>query len=293
MPPDQRPHDPSYLYRYCSAERAVQVLGEKRLFLSPPKDFNDIYEGTIARLVQYEKDAARELFVKFVALRGSLPLDAVRAKVRDREPDEQIRANFADVSTWLEGPAEKLRQHSGLTCFSLRRDDQHMWGTYGANQTGACIEFCNRSGTSEILRRAQPVLYRDGSLAKILPDLIQDDLSLDLHRLALWTYFVKSTDWRDEHEWRVFTLSTKPISPEGRFLPFTSKDVRRVFCGPRMDAKLRAELERICTDQKQEWALIDIVPAVHKGISQFAGFDVLDDRQDFEYWFPEVFLPKP
>jgi len=167
-----------------------------------------------------------------------------------------------------------------------------MWGSYGANHSGVCIEFCNRSGVSEIFRRAQPVLYSAGSLAERLPDLIQQDLSLDLPRLALWIFFVKSTDWRDEHEWRVFTLSTKPLPPEERFLSFEPKDVRRVFCGSRMDAQLRTDLSRICTNQAQEWALIDVIPDVHKGIAQFDGIDVLDDRQDFEYWFPEMFTPK-
>jgi hypothetical protein len=283
---------PTHLYRYCSAERAIQILAERRLFLSPPKNFNDLYEGTISRLTQYSREAACELFAKIVATRSSITLDAARATIRERDSEQMIQHTFDDICRWLEKPAELLRENSGLTCFSLRRDDQHMWGTYSVNHTGACIEFCDRSGQSEPLRRAQPVLYRDGSLSEHLPDLIAPDLSLNIHRLALWTYFVKSTDWRDEHEWRVFTLSTKPMTQEQRFLPFEAEDVRRVFCGPRMDVKLRAELAQISRDQQLKWSLFDIEPDVHQGMSNFKGVDLLDNRQDFEYWFPEVFSPK-
>lgn len=126
-------------------------------------------------------------------------------------PESEIKRTFTDVATWLREPAEKLRINSGVACFSIRRDDQHMWGTYGVNHSGACIEFYDRTEASEIHRRAQPVLNKDGSLATKLPELIQDNLSVDLHRLALWCYFVKSTDWRDEREWRVFTLATRPF----------------------------------------------------------------------------------
>lgn len=285
------PRDPEYLYRYCSAERAVQVLRDNSLYLCPPADFNDLYEGTVARLTQYDSGAGLALVSRIAAARHGLALESAQEMLRERMPEPEIRKTFVEISAWLREPAEKLRMHSGVTCFSVRRDDQHMWGTYGVNHSGTCIEFCNRSGESEIMKRAQPVLYKDGSLADKLPELLDDDLTLNIHRLALWCYFVKSTDWRDEREWRVFTLSTRPLSTSQRLLRFLPQDVRRVFCGPRMDAALRHELGVLAAEPGCPWTLIDLKPDVHAGITQFDGLDVLQGREDFSYWFPEAFAP--
>lgn len=283
------PPNPDYLYRYCSAERAIQGLRDNSLYLCPPADFNDLYEGTVARLTQYDRTAGLALVAKIASIRHSLSLDVARAVLEESMPEPEIKRTFDDVAAWLREPAEKLRLNSGVTCFSLRRDDQHMWGTYGVNHTGVCIEFCNRSGRSEVLIRAQPVLYKNGSLADKLPDLLDDDLSLNIHRLALWCYFVKSTDWRDEREWRVFTLSTQPLNTSQRLLAFESQDVRRVFCGPRMNPDHRKELGMLAQASGCPWALIDLKPDVHAGFTQFDGLDVLQSRQDFTYWFPEAF----
>jgi hypothetical protein len=286
------PANPEFLYRYCSAERAVQVLRDNSLYLCPPADFNDLYEGTIARLTQYDREAALVLVSKFATIRQGVSPKVARSMLGERMPEAEIKRTFRDVATWLREPAEKLRLNSGVTCFSTRRDDQHMWGTYGVNHTGVCIEFCNRSGESEILRRAQPVLYKNGSLADKLPDLFNNDLGLDIHRLALWCYFVKSTDWRDEREWRVFTLSMQPLTTIQRLLPFQPKDVRRVFCGPRMGTDPRKELSALASKSDCPWALLDLKPDVHAGFTQFDGVDVLEFPQDFTYWFPEAFAPQ-
>jgi hypothetical protein len=280
---------PEYFYRYCSAERALQVLHDNNLYLCPPADFNDLFEGTVARLTQYDPEAGLALVARIASVRHQLSLDDARAMLIERMPEAEIRRTFADVASWLREPAERLRMNSGVTCFSTRRDDQHMWGTYGVNHSGVCMEFCNRSGKSEIHRRAQPVLYRNGSLAENLPELLDNDLNLNVHRLALWCYFVKSTDWRDEHEWRVFTLSTQPLTASQRLLAFDPQDVRRVFCGPRINRDLREELGRLASSPNCQWALIDLKPDVHAGLTQFDGLDVIESRQDFVYWFPEAF----
>lgn len=285
------PRNPEYLYRYCSADRAIQVLHDNTLYLCPPADFNDLYEGTVARLTQYDFKAGLALVSKIASIRHGLTIESAQKMLKERMPEPEVRKTFEEVSAWLREPAEKLRLHSGVTCFSIRRDDQHMWGTYGVNHSGACIEFCNRSGNSEILKRAQPVLYKDGSLADRLTELLDDDLSLNIHRLALWAYFVKSTDWRDEREWRVFTLSTRPLSTSQRLLRFQPEDIRRVFCGPRMSANLRSELGTLAARPDCPWALIDLKPDVHAGITHFDGLDLLQGREDFTYWFPEAFAP--
>lgn len=281
---------PNYLYRYCSGERALQILGERRLYLCPPTDFNDLYEGTLARLTQYDRGAALDLVAKIAAIRQDSSPEVERAILEVQMPELELRKTFDDISRWLLDAAEKMRQFSGLTCFSVRPDDQRMWGTYGVNHSGACIEFSDRTGKSEIHRRAQPVLYRNGSLAEKLQEMIQEDLTLDLHRLALWCYFVKSEDWREEREWRVFMLSTSLISKDDRFLEFDAQDVRRVFCGSRMAQSDREQLQRIRSDQGNRWAIIDLKPDIHRGVSEFHGVDVLEGQKDFEYWFPEAFF---
>lgn len=279
---------PEYLYRYCSAQRAIQVLSESRLFLCPPKDLNDLYEGSLGRLTHYDAKAARALQARIVSIHRRVSIETAFQLVDDYMPETAIRDTFGDITKWLITAAEQMREHSGITCFALRRDDQRMWATYGDNHSGVCLEFTGGSdGTSEIHKRAQPILYMSGALNEKLPELIQNDQTLDLHRLALWCYFVKSEDWREEREWRVFMLSVKPVPATQRYIAFKAGEVRRVFVGPRINASHRGALESL--QEKQKWALLDIKPNVHTAISEFHGIDVLDGKRDYRYWFPEAF----
>jgi hypothetical protein len=118
------PANPEYLYRYCSAKRAVQMFRENRLFLCPPADFNDLYEGSIARLAQYNPDAGLQLIAKIASIRNSISIDETRTMLKDRMPETETKRAFNDTAAWLREPAEKLRTCSAVTCFSLRRDEQ-------------------------------------------------------------------------------------------------------------------------------------------------------------------------
>lgn len=279
--------NPRYLYRYCSAQRAIQILSESRLFLCPPKELNDLYEGSLGRLTHYDLMAAKALQARIVSIHKHVSMETAFKLVDTYMPEDAIKETFHNITDWLITAADQMREHSGVTCFSVCRDDQRMWATYGDNHSGVCIEFIDDTGTSEIHRRAQPILYMNGALNEKLPELILDDQTLDIHRLALLCYFVKSEDWRDEREWRIFMLSTKPVPTNQRYVVFEPCHVRRVFVGPRINPAHRATIESL--QKKQQWALLDIMPNVHTTTSEFSGIDVLDDRHDFRYWFPEVF----
>lgn len=283
---------PEYLYRYCSAERALQVLANRALFLCPPVKLNDLFEGSAARLTSYDLHAARELTAKIVSIRRQVGLEEAREITESKFPEHAIQDNFTDIAKLVKEIASEMRNNSGLTCFSEVNSDQRMWATYGCDHTGVCIEFTNRTGRSEIHRRAQPILYTDKTLSEHMPSLIKDDLTIDVYRLALWCFFVKSMEWAGEREWRVFTLSTKPIANSDRLLRFEAKDVRRVYCGARTQDAHRAKLQSLGRKKGANWAILDVVPEVHDGISQYSGFDVLEGQEDFRYWFPEAFANK-
>jgi len=257
--------------------------------MCPPSQLNDLYEGTVGRLKQFDLGTATEVVSIIASIRRGLTTDQARDAIKANMPESEIHTTFDEIIDWIRETAEKLRCHSGITCFSQIRGDQRMWATYGDNHSGVCIEFANRTGASEIHKRAQPVLYSSEALSHVMPQLIRDDLTLDIYRLALWCYFVKSEDWRDEHEWRVFMIATDEVAPQDRFLPFDIRDVRRVFCGPRMTASQRETLENIRDKHGKHWAIFDLRPNVHEGVSEFDGVDVLDGKKDFAYWFPELF----
>src|SRR5262245_28442935 len=62
---------PKYLYRYCSADRAIQILRDKTLYLCPPEKLNDVFEGAVGSAVRYDAALARELEVRrYMGLAG-------------------------------------------------------------------------------------------------------------------------------------------------------------------------------------------------------------------------------
>jgi hypothetical protein len=56
-----------------------------------------------------------------------------------------------------------------------------------------------------------------------------------------------------------------------------------------MNPDQRKELGQLAAALNCPWAIIDLKPDVHAGITQFEGVDVLDSEPDFVYWFPEAF----
>jgi hypothetical protein len=279
---------PKYLYKYCSAQRAAQILRDGYVYLCPPKDLNDLFEGSLGRLLKFRNDVALELQCKNLMFHTDWSRDETLEFIEKSISEESIRKNFDFMVDNIRQLNESLREHSGITCFSEIRDDQRMWGTYGDNHGGVCIEFWSQGNKSVIHDRAFPVIYSNERVDDRLSELFNDDCSLNVNALLYYCYLRKTLDWRDEREWRVLILANEEQTTESRKLFFASSNIRRIFLGPRISGADRDNIHEISRAKNADWGIYDLLPKSDEGAIAFEGFEVVKSFEDIKYWLPKT-----
>jgi hypothetical protein len=64
-----------------------------------------------------------------------------------------------------------------------------MWGTYGYNHAGACIEFHSADGTSNFSNHLMPVLYADRKMPICPSELMTERLGIDQWMLGVFLLY--------------------------------------------------------------------------------------------------------
>lgn len=283
------PGKPQYLYRYCNADRALQILRDNYMYLAPPSAMNDLIEGTPARVCKYSKEQARELDIRRYMTEGLSRRSAaelIDAKVSVAEQ----RENFEYFANELVKIAVAMREHSGLISLSEAFNHQKMWGTYGDNHSGACIQFWRDSGQSRVHKHALPVEYSHKDLTGELISRLEEDGSVSSTLLGQLLYLRKTPEWQDEHEWRITMLDSQPVPENDRKFHFSSSNIRRVFLGPRVPKSKRDEIHALCGERDFVWSVLDVQVDAVTGISSFHGVELHKSLEDFE-WHADLALP--
>ena len=275
---------PTYIYKYCSATRGIQVLSECALYLCPPDRLNDLAEFTISRFGLGSYDPGRAKFVEYVRWRATGATHEDAKAMVDRTPPEEWRSNYEYFEARLRDLNAKLRVHSGVTCFSARFMDQRMWGTYGNGHAGICIQFTNADGLSLVHRHVLPVAYNDTVNPEILIHLLKADGAVDVEILARELYLTKTTDWRDEEEWRILMLADNEQRSTDRHFSFPARNVRRIFLGPRISEVHRAKIKDIALHREADWSVLDVVPVPNEGRFEYRGLERVLAYSDIEFW---------
>jgi hypothetical protein len=258
---------PLYLYKFCSVERAVQVLSDLYLYLCPAVELNDMHEGSIKSILHHTAENAFELQVRFVQIESGYDIDEAREFVRSAFTQKELDDAYFEVADAIRNINFKMRQHSGVTCFTARGDDQRMWGTYGDNHRGVCIQFHNSGPASLIASSCLPVFYSDQQDEGKLSSLLADDGTLNVNALASLCYLRKSHDWRDEREWRILMTAVTPQDLNARKATFMSQDVAKVFLGPRVAQKDASEIMDLCN---KRWPVYEYVADMAMGTTDLA-----------------------
>ncbi|MGN6187169.1 MAG: DUF2971 domain-containing protein [Thermoanaerobaculia bacterium] len=280
---------PKYLYRYCSADRAIQILRDNTLYLCAPDKLNDVFEGAVGSAVKYDPKIARELEIRrYMGLAGIQRAMAEEIVSESSSAAEQ-RENFEYFAEQLRQIGRRMRQHSGIVCFSASFNDQRMWGTYGDNHAGVCIQFWHDEGRSPVVKHARPVIYTAEARADLLVKMLNEDGSISPSTLGLLFYLTKTTHWRDENEWRIVMLADSVETQTSRTFRFPASSIRRVFLGPRIDSVKRKEIHDLARAHTSDWAIIDVQVDPENGQSTFHGVEILKHKDDFE-WHAKVAL---
>lgn len=265
------PDKPLYLYKFCSAERAMQVLSDLYLYLSSPVELNDMHEGSIKSILHHTADHAFSLQVRFVQIETGYEIDEARDFVRVEFTQRQLDDAYLKVCDTIRNLNAKMRQHSGVTCFTARGDDQRMWGTYGDNHRGVCMQFHNSDPASLISSSCLPVIYGDQQHEGNLSSLLSGDGTLNIHTLASLCYLRKSRDWRDEREWRILMTADTPQDLNARKAIFLSQDISRVFLGPRVAHAHAKAIKNLCN---RRWPVYEYVADMAMGTTDLAPMEL-------------------
>jgi hypothetical protein len=275
---------PKYLYKYCSAERAVQILRDQYLYLCPFENLNDMYEGTVAPGLKYSAELARELQIRRIMAIAGESRQFAEEFVRESSSADREKEVFDYFATTIRETAKAMRKHGGVACLSADFSNQRMWGTYGDSHQGVCLQFWQDEGRSVIHKLARPVIYTNENRTDLLIKLMDEDGAISPPALGLMFYLTKSVEWKGEHEWRIVMLATTEQGADDRRIRFPATNIRRVFLGPRIDKQRREQVFNIARQHATDWGVLDVEIDVDSGRANFVGMDVIKHSDDFAWY---------
>lgn len=238
------PYDSQFRIEEAKFSAAVNVKINQELVLACKLD--KVLSGEkIAALVI--SDNALQLIAEYVEKYQTVPHENLGAALQSSKP---ITAQLIkDILTIPKLWREKLTK---VCSFSAANDSLLMWGHYGADHTGFCIEYDlqNLPPENSYRKFLYPVVYSNEFYnltpwAESLPKAKSEKfnqigplLSL-LHKFEGWSY---------EKEWRLIIIEQTEIPDQNLPTPSPS----RVFLGSRVSNETKAEIVQVCVSKNIE-----------------------------------------
>jgi len=229
-----------YKYHVCSIE-ALQNLSQNKLWFSKPGRFNDPFDCAIPFNIDGSEKEYLELYNNLVnRLTEPGRLDKIKEVesryLTDGKPNLAFKHHTNEVQ--LKGNLELIKSkfsQMGVACFSEKLDDILMWSHYANGHRGFCLEFdtyCEPFQNIDNIQ-IQKVIYSD-SYPLLSPAAVTETKYMPIEPLI-----TKSTDWKDEKEWRLL------MSPEGDpSFKYELKTLTAIYFGCSMPDE---QIELICT----------------------------------------------
>ena len=163
---------------------------------------------------------------------------------------------------------EKISDIARIKCFSEEKESLYMWGHYGDNSSGICIEYdlSLLNPDDKVLKHLFPVIYSENRFKGnfSFDNLIECRSSYpysdtyDIGELSeiKSLYLVKSKDWEKEREWRIlfniweiFERAEKDKNIDTYYIHMDC--VSAVYMGYRMDEHKKIHIKEI-VDRKNQ-----------------------------------------
>jgi hypothetical protein len=178
---------PATVFKFVCPEILIKILENSSLNFTPPNRFNDPYDCYLG-LISFESN---QKAIDRIKNDPKISDEQKLIKLRDmtEEPTE--------LSQFLNESVDKILSNSGITCFSLQKENMLMWSHYGDKHTGACIEFHSDLLISKLAKKlnANNVKY------------VREIKSINFHESPKEAVdniiFTKSIDWKYEKEFRI------------------------------------------------------------------------------------------
>lgn len=224
---------PKFLHKFCTVDRAIQILTENSIFLASPKSFNDPFE--ISPIIDYAfNNEDRYKILEQLSERG---LNFTNEELIDKSKNQGY--DYI-ITIEVDGFIDYIYNFSGITCFCKTFDNMALWNHYGDSHKGVCLVFNNLKGDNPIHIDALPVLYTNEHLPIKSRDYFLDYKSF-LRTLKI-SALTKRKEWEYENEWRCVRLANEPLSRERQFLQFDDKHLCKIVLGSEISHSDRQKL---------------------------------------------------
>jgi hypothetical protein len=274
---------PAFVYKYCSAQRAAQVVQDLKFYFAPVTQLNDLFEFRAASVYQETVDSKYRVFAKRLIADRWFSDFSQAFEVAKSLDSREIDLAYSFFLNQLSAMLAKVMRYSGVVCFTAERNNQRMWGTYGDKHTGAVLEFSTSTELSRFAAHLMPVIYTDTKLPICPSELMTERLTIDQWMLGVFLC-VKHIHWREESEWRLLLLADAEQTVEERLVPFERSALTRIFLGPRISPDQESLIRNAATKQKPA------VPVFKRRIDdalateEYSGVELIHSFDQLMYW---------
>lgn len=263
-------HMPTYLYKYRACnENTLAALDGDFLYSSPPREFNDIFEGPIE--IVFEDAKNNFLQKSYDNLRSEFPFLPKRTINSSTDYLESISMAFGGSLQELKSDAllceqieflqnkmdtvvfdhinyqiDNARNRYNICCFCSEYNNPLMWAYYADNQKGFCIGYDIKAQNNNLTHLTFPVIYKN-NCNWVIHDVDEINGSDCMHMLT-----IKSEKWQHENEWRTFFMP----SPHSRREPMPV--AKEVYLGAKIERAYEIQIREIC--KKKKIKLFKMVP---------------------------------
>jgi hypothetical protein len=214
------------IYKYTSFETALKIIRGNSLMFSKPEDFNDPFDMVTSLIDKSCTQAELHMWVK-------------RMSKSNPERRDDLKKHLTDpssLSRLFDQALNKLKNETGVSCFSKSYLKTLLWSHYSDKHKGVCLgfKFIPTNETNNLL--IMSVNYTKS--IRPLSILRERDVVL------FYWIFTKSHVWAYEEEVRAIILN------QNGNIPFEHNCLREVYFGVKTTKQQKEELIRVLKEQK-------------------------------------------
>ncbi|EMD1210226.1 DUF2971 domain-containing protein [Vibrio alginolyticus] len=215
-------------FKYMGVIGAEKFLTDLSIRICPPNDYNDPFELSPEFLAKGDVSEDKKFRDVAFNLNGGVSL-IEKYEISDSQIDTYDRAVNVDL-------VSEISKKIGVACFSFSKNQVPtnilMWSHYSESHKGISVKFKDNSNVAD---RLTPVVYKDHR------PKIDADYLLNNDFLSLSDFYIKSTHWRYEDEYRL-SYSFEDCTNVGDNIYVNNVDVdsiESVFVGVNASESLR------------------------------------------------------
>lgn len=223
---------PGLIYKYCPLNlNSLRVLIDNKLYLGPPINFNDPFEGDF----EFKKA-------------NKLPDKDILVKLFGKPRVDLSLYSLADYNEITEFYLRNLIKNKyGVSCFSTINNNPLMWGHYSDSRKGICLEFDTTKLISSFDKlysnqnvKLEKVRYTK-KLLKLEAKLKGNNILYGKDRYNFLS--IKQRHWSYEKEYRlIVNIDDDNYS---RYFHLENDCITKIIIGDRMDQDDQRMLDKL------------------------------------------------